>query len=93
MGSELYSILPSQYYAARRKQAPEQQLLIAVLHDAFDCVAKHRFAQHTSGRRLYREAREWFFAQNAGWPFSFEWVCSTLELDPNAVRQRLHGMS
>jgi len=91
--TEPYSVLPAQYFGVRRKQAPEQQLMIAVLHDALDCIEKHRFATHTSGRRLYREAQQWFMAREAGWPFSFESICSALDLDANAVRQRLGVLS
>ena len=31
-------VLPSQHFGTPRKQAPEQRLMIAVLHDALDCV-------------------------------------------------------
>ena len=53
-------ILPSQHFGARKPLAPEHCLMIAVLHDEFDCVKKHRFATDTRGRRLFREAMQWF---------------------------------
>jgi len=82
-------ILPSQHFGPRRKQAPEQRLMIAVLHDALDCVEKYRFASSSHGRRLFHEAKQWFLADEADWPYSFECICGVLGLDSNAVRQRL----
>jgi hypothetical protein len=83
-------LLPSQHFGPRRTQAPEQRLMIAVLHDALDCVEKYRFATDTRGRRLFGEAKQWLLADEADWPYSFECICGVLELDSNAVRQRLH---
>ena len=80
-------VLPSQHFGARRKQAPEQRLMIAVLHDALDCVEKYRFATGTHGRRLFREAQRWFLSDEPDWPYSFECICGVLDLD--SVRQRL----
>lgn len=83
------AMLPVQYFGARRKQAPEQRLMMAVLRDAFDCVEKYRFAANDHGRRLFREAERWFLAKETHWPYSFESICSVLDLDANAVRMRL----
>lgn len=82
-------VLPSQHFRALPKQAPEQRLMIAVLHDAFDCVEKYRFATNTRERQLFREAQRWFLSDEPDWPYSFECICGVLDLDSNAVRQRL----
>ena len=84
-------ILPSQYFGPRRMQAPEQRLMIAVLRDALDCVEKYRCATSARGQRLFREAKRWLFAEEADWPYSFECICGVLDLDSNAVRQRLRA--
>jgi len=55
-------ILPSQHFGPRRKQTPERRLMIAVLHDALDCLEKHRCATGSQSRRLFREAKHWFLA-------------------------------
>jgi hypothetical protein len=86
---QLDIILPSQHFGSQRKQAPEQRLMIAVLHDAFGCIEKYRCATGRSGRRLFREAKQWFLADEIKWPYSFESICAVLDLDPKAVRQRL----
>jgi len=85
-------ILPAQHFGPRRKVAPEQRLMIAVLHDALDCLAKSRSAQDTRGQRLFRETMQWFLSPDADWPYAFECICGVLDLDPDAVRQRLRVM-
>ena len=87
--TQLDIILPSQHFGPQRKQAPEQRLMIAVLHDALDCLEKYRYATGSHGRQLFHETEQWFLADETEWPFSFECICGVLDLDPNAVRQRL----
>jgi hypothetical protein len=87
--TQLDIILPSQHFGPRRPQAPEQRLMIAVLHDALDCLEKYRFATGRHGRRLFHDAKQWFLADEPEWPYSFECICGVLDLDSNAVRQRL----
>ena len=86
---QLDIILPSQHFGPQRKQAPEHRLMMAVLHDALDCLEKYRFATAARGRRIFREAQQWFLADETKWPYSFECICGVLDLDANAVRQRL----
>lgn len=73
----------------RRKQAPEERLMIAVLHDALDCLEKYRFATGRQGRRLFHQTKRWFLADDTLWPYSFERICGALDLDANTVRQRI----
>ena len=87
--AQLDIILPSQHFGPQRKQAPEQRLMIAVLHDALDCLEKYRFATGSHGRRLFHEAKQWFLADETEWPYSFECICGVLDLDSSAVRRRL----
>jgi hypothetical protein len=82
-------VLPSQHFEPRRKGAPEQRLMIAVLRDALDCLEKHRFTTRGEGRRLFDEAKHWFLTNGTEWPYSFECICGVLDLDANAVRERL----
>ena len=73
----------------RRRNAPEQRLMIAVLHDALDCLEKYRFATVVRERRLFQQAQRWFRAAGGEWPFSFEYICMALDLDAHTVRRRL----
>ena len=86
---QIDTALPSQHFEPRRTQAPEQRLMIAVLHDALDCIEKYRFVKSRRGSRYFREAQRWFLAHEPDWPYSFESICGILDLDADAVRQRL----
>jgi hypothetical protein len=86
---QLDLLLASQHFGPQRKQAPEQRLMAAVLQDALDCLEKYRSARNIYDRRLFHEAKRWFLAEESKWPYSFESICGALDLDSNAVRQRL----
>lgn len=88
---QLEIVLPSQHFA-RCQKAPELRLMIAVLQDALDCVEKNRAAGDAQSRQLYFDAAQWFLAEELDWPYSFEGICGVLDLDSNAVRERL-GMA
>lgn len=85
-------VLPAQYFNLRRPQTPEQALMIAVLHDAFECVEQNRCATDSRRRVLFRDAQAWFFAPETDWPYSFEGICDALDLDGDAIRQRVVGL-
>ncbi len=87
---QLDVVLPAQHFGPRRRQAPEQRLMIAVFHDALDCVLKYRRAANSRDQQLFSEARRWFLADDeSSWPYSFEGICAILDLDARAVRQQL----
>jgi hypothetical protein len=86
---ELEVMLPSQYSDRRRSRTPEHRLMMAIVHDALECIAKYRFARDRHRRRLYDEARSWLLAPETDWPYSFEGICSVLGLDSDAVREHL----
>jgi len=89
ISAELDSILPTQFFRARRHEAPELRLMIAILHDALDCVMMRRGDSRTSARRLFYEAKRWFLEESSAWPYSFRSICDALDLDYEALRERL----
>ena len=83
-------MLPSRDLAPMpRKRAPEELLMIAVLNDALECLEKHRFATERQRCRLFHQARQWFLAGDTQWPYSFERICASLDLDANRLRRRI----
>jgi hypothetical protein len=86
---ELDLLLPLQYFRNRRRDGPEHRLMIAVIVDALECIAKYRIASDPEHRRLYDEAVFWFLDRGAEWPYSFECICTELDLDSASVRERL----
>lgn len=63
--------------------------MVAVLRNALGCIEEHRHATDTRDRRLLDETKQWFLATDTNWPYSFECICEVLDLDANAIRQRL----
>jgi hypothetical protein len=89
--------LPTTGGQARRTMA-EYQLLVAVLDDAVRCFQKYLGAKNRRQRRLFNDAEVWIMrahevsgrnAEDAAPSFSFEYVCDTLGIDANDVRELL----
>jgi hypothetical protein len=88
-------VLPAQFFstAPAGTERPERRLMLAVLEDAIGTVLKHRAGAHGRSRRLLREAEQWIHARNQDWPFSFENICSVLNLDAGARRAGLRNIT
>ena len=67
----------------------EEKLMLAVLADAIDHFQKHVVAKDEKGRKLFQEAEEWFLEKDSDGLFSFEYICDTLQLRPDYIRQGL----
>jgi hypothetical protein len=82
-------VLPVQHFNPPRKLAPEHRLMMAVVDDALRCIERHRCSTKARGRRLFQEVKEWLLAEDPHLPYSFEHICAVLDLDADAVRERL----
>jgi hypothetical protein len=67
----------------------EERLMLAVLQDAVECFQEYILAQYPGEKKLFQEAEDWILEKNTDWPFSFENICETLQLDPGYLRQGL----
>lgn len=72
---------------------PEHDLLVKMLKQAVEDYKNPR-GNIRKRKRLREEAREWFAHDSVDefgdpWPFSFTNVCEALNLDPQAIRDRL----
>jgi hypothetical protein len=67
----------------------EERLMLAVLQDAVECFQEYVLAQYPGEKKLFQEAEDWILEKNTDWPFSFENICETLQLDPGYLRQGL----
>ena len=67
----------------------EERLMLAVLQDAVDCFQEHVLAQYVWEKKLFQDAEDWIFDKNTDWPFSFENICETLQLNPDYIRRGL----
>ena len=78
-------IAPDQYLAIFSRSnnlEPEQELMLAILADAIECILKYCDEPVPMRAKLYHEAREWMFAHDDQQPFSFLNVCEMLKFDP-----------
>ncbi len=66
-----------------------RRLLLGVLQDALRSLLQYRSARSRLGKRIFREAQAWIWAEDQEWLYSFENICSHLQLDPNYIRQGL----
>jgi hypothetical protein len=71
---------------------PEKGLMLAVVEEAVATFQHHLGADTRRGRRLFREADEWFRSADTSWTFAFESVCAVLGLDPDYVRDGLANL-
>jgi hypothetical protein len=81
-----------QYFQLFRHKAhfdPEEKLMFAVLIDAIECFQKYYCASAHRRRRLFTEAESWISTRDYAWPYSFENICETLNINANYLRMGL----
>jgi hypothetical protein len=84
-------ILPSQFFEGCKKEAgePIRRLMLAVLADALRCYQKGMGTRSGGRKQAFLEAEQWLFSRTADAPFSFENVCSALNIGPEYFRDAL----
>jgi hypothetical protein len=90
--AEPQGVLPSQFFSTAGRAAQvegERKLMVAVLEDAFRCFRKYASASNRRGRRLFRQAEEWFMEPDTGAALTFDYVCEASGLDAEFIRSRL----
>ncbi|TSC69539.1 MAG: Uncharacterized protein G01um101470_1042, partial [Parcubacteria group bacterium Gr01-1014_70] len=84
------TLLPEQFTPSPAVLAsPERRLMRAVLEDALNAYWKYKGMGSRKARRLFQEAMEWFRSTDGSYVFSFENICMAIDLDAQAVRERL----
>ncbi len=85
-------LLPSQFYNRARGLSVlegERRLMLAILEDAVSCFQKYAGATRPRSRRLFQEAEEWFMEESGAWVFSFDSICTVLDINPEYFRNSL----
>ena len=83
-------IAPDQYleiFSRSNNLEPEQELMLAILADAIECILKYCDEPVPMRAKLFHEAQEWIFAQDDREPFSFLNVCEIHNFDPSYLRR------
>src|ERR1700728_5294327 len=91
---ELDAILPSQFYHRGGSETPKdgiRRLLSAILEDAVRIFQSVQPAKALTKRhqKLVHEAEAWLFDKSADNPLSYDTVCESLGIDPDAFREGL----
>jgi hypothetical protein len=87
-------VLPDQLQQGFRRDSylsGEKALMLAVLEDGIRCFQEHLTNPRSNPRLLSKQAEDWIRAVDYEWPFSFNNVCETLGIDPEALRAKLLG--
>jgi hypothetical protein len=67
----------------------EERLMLSVLESAVEDFQRYVLARKPSGKKLFREAEEWFLDNDSDAFLSFGSVCETLGLHPDHIRKGL----
>ena len=87
-------VAPDQYldiFTRTNNLEPEQELMLAILTDAIECILKYCDEPIPMREKLFNEAHEWLFAKDEREPFSFLNVCGTLNFNPNYLRRGIQA--
>ena len=85
-------IVPSQFFdriKAEHSSQPEKRLMLAVMEDAVATFQKSVAGATRRQRRLLKETEEWFNSHDTAWAFSFENICTALDIEPDYLRSGL----
>jgi hypothetical protein len=87
-------IAPDQYldiFTRTNNLEPEQELMLAILTDAIECILKYCDEPIPVRAKLFSEAHDWLFSQDERDPFSFLNVCDNLNFNPNYLRRGIQA--
>jgi len=74
------------FRARRREVVPERRLLLAVFTATLEDLRRYPVTA-----KPYATAWRWLMSNDERWPLAFRPVCDVLELDADAVRERLRA--
>lgn len=83
-------LAPDQYldiFTRTNNLEPEQELMLAILTDAIECILKYCEEPIPMRAKLFSEAHDWLFDQDEKEPFAFLNVCEILNFDPSYLRR------
>jgi len=86
------SLVPSQFFDRLRRNTEhygERRLMVAVLEDALDVYRKRCGSRDRRSQELFHDAELWINADERDWLFSFENICTVLDIDPDYIRRGL----
>ena len=91
-GLEADLMVPSQFFDRVKPECsaqPEKWLMLAVMEDAIATFQKSVYGATRRQRRLLKETEEWIDSADTLWPFSFENICSAVDIESTYLRTGL----
>jgi hypothetical protein len=85
-------MLPQQYYAVvagARRGDGTRDLMLAVLEDGIRTYVINKEGNTAQQRQLFGEVKSWIETRRDRSPFSFETICETFDIAPDALRRRI----
>lgn len=71
---------------------PRNRLMLAVLAEALSTFERGLGSTRAERRHQFHEVDRWIASHDTDWPFSFENICSCLDIDPDYIRAGLERM-
>ena len=66
-----------------------RRLMWAMLKDTLSCYHAYANATNVHGQKLFREAERWLQSNDSSWMFSFDNVCTVLDIDSESLRNEV----
>lgn len=87
-------LLPEQFNSAGHltNLQPERRLMLAVLEDAIQTVMRHGGDRRPRQRKLVRDVERWLDPRHDEGIFSFNSICTVLDLDGESIRRGVRRM-
>jgi hypothetical protein len=90
MTDDTAGLLPIQYGdTVRPSSPPELRLMAAVLRRAITDFRYYASDKRPTGKEIFRVASEWIASRDVSWPYSFENICQTFDIDAHDLRRAL----
>ena len=85
--------LPDQFFTdavhSEAHWSGTRRLLFAVLQDAVACWFRYRHSRSSQGQQQFREIRDWFWTKDQDSLYTFESICTHLNLNAEYFRRGL----
>jgi hypothetical protein len=78
-----------QAHRMKKLVEPERALLLAVLSEAIDTFRRFAFSKSVRGQKVFRQAKEWLWDEDADYFFSCRNICEVIGLDACYLRRGL----
>jgi hypothetical protein len=72
--------------------SPGNRLMLAVLEEAIVTFQRGLNSPRAEHRRHFHEVDRWIKSGDTDWPFAFENICASLQIDPDYIRAGLRRL-